>query len=1206
AVTLALFLLLVFLLVVYLGDDSAPKEGVTTAKISVSEGEVVVSQNDRAKTLRDGDELIVDAAGLGMNPTPSSQIASLTASKPTDQDIISTTSDIRDHNAQQTEFWVIGYVTTEDGKAIAESRVSADEIEQTDSVYTDERGYYVLSLAAPGDYTLRSIPPGAYLGASASVSLTEEATTVIKNITHSIAPLAIRGKVVNRETSTPIQGAEIRAWSPKYPEQRSIKATSGPDGEFALRCAGKGIFQLCVSAKGYIPYNPSLSLSSDDPLVNIQVDEQTKENEYIVKLTPGFTVIVRVFDDNARPIENAEVSIYLSEEQVRTPKGETDGKGECVFDTLPKVSAAAGVRKESYGEALSNTFEPGTTDNPTLVDITLRKPGSLSGRVIDQYGDPVAGRNIFAHYDQVRERSAGVIGTAPSMQNTTDADGGYSWNRFGEGLYTIGVMSENGMSFETEKKVVMKAGEKRTGFDIVIERGDESIRGLVVDENREPIADASVFIMQLFRENQTISQNFEEFTSNEKGEFYVSNLKECDRLIIEVKSEGYSPYKYNGDMRSTIVATLKRSGSIQGAVLDKVTRQPVPEASVQLTGSNANSGEEPKATTNENGVFLFDDVAFGYYLLVTEANGYARTHGPRLTVQPGELAKDLLIELNPGNTFAGILVDTNGNPVPGATIALSSNTDRKYRNLMGVPVAIVPPEEAVSASDGAFQLSNLPSQGDTLLISQKGFTPTQFVVTPDFLNGPPVRITIAAGGTIEGRVLDSDEKPVTGIGIVTSNYPENLYSYETTTDEKGEYRFEHLPAHPFLVIKFGKQMGADMDYKRVTVEEGKVVRADFGDGAVIQGTLYRGDTPAPGQQIKLIQADMLSKEFQLTTYSSDSWSGKGTYRFTGVPAGEYMILFTTDPKKPSLHFYNTEGMQPVTVRQSQKEYQIDLYAQTYQIAGIVSERENGKPISGAEVKLLKSQEGIGSIQLVQEAKTDDQGAFALYPPAPGTFRAVASKEGFDSGSVDVSISPKSEAGVTVPRVAADIALTPVDTSIKVLLSLEGQPWSAPKMRFQIWRDGFINEIPYKSLPDQEGVHLLEGLEPRVMTLIINADTNSRFFRAYSQPIRLSKGQTAVLSLQLCEIMRYMVRLLPSDGAEILGPVQVNIGGIPPTAQTPEYIGSPNSFMMEVPFGNHSVRIKVPGYKPIQCIPEEIAIPGRWPNRAELLLELEKE
>jgi hypothetical protein len=127
------------------------------------------------------------------------------------------------------------------------------------------------------------------------------------------------------------------------------------------------------------------------------------------------------------------------------------------------------------------------------------------------------------------------------------------------------------------------------------------------------------------------------------------------------------------------------SGSIQGQVVDAKTGGPVRFATVWLLGPGSSSMMAPasfipvgmgtpshraETTADEQGRFVFKEVAPGGYVLGSRRDGYAITvYGPTtptrtlVTVKEGETASGLVIQMPPTGVIAGKVLNEKGEPI---------------------------------------------------------------------------------------------------------------------------------------------------------------------------------------------------------------------------------------------------------------------------------------------------------------------------------------------------------------------------------------------------------------------------------------------------------------------------------------------------------------------------------------------------------------
>ncbi len=111
-------------------------------------------------------------------------------------------------------------------------------------------------------------------------------------------------------------------------------------------------------------------------------------------------------------------------------------------------------------------------------------------------------------------------------------------------------------------------------------------------------------------------------------------------------------------------------GTIEGRVTNSITGEPISGATLHLYAVNGR-GLPPvgpqTGSSQGDGLFHFDSVPEGSYLIVAQASGFTdmRGFGPRqrLTVSGGQQITGIVIALSPQGSISGKVVDEDGKPV---------------------------------------------------------------------------------------------------------------------------------------------------------------------------------------------------------------------------------------------------------------------------------------------------------------------------------------------------------------------------------------------------------------------------------------------------------------------------------------------------------------------------------------------------------------
>jgi hypothetical protein len=219
----------------------------------------------------------------------------------------------------------------------------------------------------------------------------------------------------------------------------------------------------------------------------------------------------------------------------------------------------------------------------------------------------------------------------------------------------------------------------------------------------------------------------QQVVTSEGGAFKIEGLADGEYVI--------SPSKYG--FYSLMLATVKVSGdtrfdlqmfppvSLRGRVLDPEGK-PAEGIVVKLTGSGA-----PETMTNEEGVFLIEDVRPGLWKLsatpveaeLKDEERVVTTYYPSV-IEPSQAQSirvedaalsgyDIRLRTARVRTIRGVVVDAEGNPEQNATVVLFKRASVAEAVVWGLPQL---PEEKhlLAGDDGSFEFREV-AEGDWLL-----------------------------------------------------------------------------------------------------------------------------------------------------------------------------------------------------------------------------------------------------------------------------------------------------------------------------------------------------------------------------------------------------------------------------------------------------------------------------------------------------------
>ncbi|HVP45457.1 MAG TPA: carboxypeptidase-like regulatory domain-containing protein [Bryobacteraceae bacterium] len=375
-------------------------------------------------------------------------------------------------------------------------------------------------------------------------------------------------------------------------------------------------------------------------------------------------------------------------------------------------------------------------------------------------------------------------------------------------------------------------------------------------------------------------------------------------------------------------------GSLEGAVINAVTKEPVRKAQVTMVPGNV-----PPAVTDANGHFAFRKLPPGTYSLHAQhpefpvvVSGLAGTSPLTVTLAPHEKKSDLVMTLTPGASISGRVMNEDEKPVGGCAV-------QAMQFAPGPPANRLYGTRAASSDDrgeyriyglarGRYYVSvecnqPLPQAHGLVRRSSDVDLPTQRYAAQFYPDSPDPsgasRLMVPAGAsvtgidfhmhvtstvTVRGRINgDADAMSLKPRVELVSRDPllSGLARYSASLNaQTGEFRISNVPAGAYVLVALAQD-------KRRTYEAS--VPVDIGtdppqpiDLPLIPGGQFtgvielEGDPPKPAMENVHIRLIPLDAEF------SGSWpeakvGPDGTFSLSGVVAGRWCL------KAESVHGY---------------------------------------------------------------------------------------------------------------------------------------------------------------------------------------------------------------------------------------------------------------------------------------------------------------
>jgi len=596
----------------------------------------------------------------------------------------------------------------------------------------------------------------------------------------------IEGIVRDANAKTPVGGAEVEAQLARttlFGELGSHRVTAGPDGHFRITGLRPGSYTLSAHAGELLSATPTI--------VGLGVAEQV--TDIVILVGHGAAIRGVVVDDDAKPVPNIKVGLLRdNEHDVKTdPKGAfaivglapgaypiaaesddfiwtqptivelgaQDANGvtvrvhrgihlrghvepaqvcDVVLD-LAQTSGNFRFERPSASAGADGAFSVGplaagaytaTAHCPSgdegsaplaakagMGDVTIAvKPGgSLSGRVVDAKGKPVAGASVNAASGNRTEVVNGMVTSGSAA--LTGADGTFELTGLAAASYRLSVLDRGRpLPMKAAATIAIAPGEHKTGVELVVDRPDGVIQGTVTGPDGKPLADAWV----------SVDQSLEDMLASlddHPGDFHEMRVESrgdgggAPNAIAPVLTDANGHFAITGLTRAPWTVTAEaQGGKLRGRsehvkpdatiaialasvqVLTGTVHATAPPAwfSVELDGPT--STQRTFAWTD--GSFTFANVDPGAYAV--KVTSPAGTGEAQVTIGKGNASVD--ISLTSNGTIVGKLVDPDGKPLPDIGLAVVPDLgDGRLQISLNAP----PP---TSGPDGSFSVPSKPGK----------------------------------------------------------------------------------------------------------------------------------------------------------------------------------------------------------------------------------------------------------------------------------------------------------------------------------------------------------------------------------------------------------------------------------------------------------------------------------------------------------------
>jgi len=695
---------------------------------------------------------------------------------------------------------------------------------------------------------------------------------------------------------------------------------------------------------------------------------------------------------------------------------ETDEDGRFEFRGVPtSMTRALLVRHEELAGRLMLGLELEAGEHREL-DVRLQEGATLRGRVLGPDGQGLADCDVDVTL-------LGQLGPAVDelRETKTDASGAFVLEHVFTGRRVqINAKMEGLRGGRLRLSEKLRDGQEVGDLEVVVEAG-ETLRGRVTYPDGLPAEGAEVEVglditkinPQMIGARAAFMRDVEVETAAD-GTFVATGLGEGPWKVeveLDNEEEGDHPGRWSGGASTEDAGTFLdvelaglcemrgRLATASGRPLEAFRVELTLQGSGGMMGIGAKRESENFDAPEAGGAFTMDDVPPGLWEARVTAEGFSASEVLEVELPQPAGSEAPVFDLVPSAAAAGVVLDTFGDPMPGAEVSVELDLNDRISGVFsgGAP-------SVTTDHEGNFLLTGLEPGSNALVAKATGFAssePQQVeLVAGETSEG--LELTLRVGGSLAGQILGDDGEPAVGKMVVVQSMPTYAHQRILTSDADGGFHAEHLEPGRWQIVAMGNPMTgevdveggddlndmlADMKMDTVEIREGEEAWVLLGEPPAnpieVFGRVVHGGEPVTGSFLSFIPEGAAGLgDMKIVTCQDD-----GSFRVTLDQRGPYLVNVQ--------HTMGAGQENRVELRRDIPEdvasHNMTLELPGGGISGRVVDAD-GRPAAGCRVS-LSVDEGIVFGTLMgghyTEIQTDGDGNYEIDYLAPGRYRVAA-------------------------------------------------------------------------------------------------------------------------------------------------------------------------------------------------------------------------
>jgi hypothetical protein len=214
-----------------------------------------------------------------------------------------------------------------------------------------------------------------------------------------------------------------------------------------------GTYAVIINRKDSYVVGEPVKLNADEPFAEVKL-----------QMVEGVPVEIEILNPDGSPAVDAQFGLSYSTPWSNDFEGsrrETDRFGKATLEHVnPDVPGSYRITMESRRDVRPVNLPIEVSDSPSRVTIRLESGEVLTGRVVDENGDPIAGVEVYA------SRHGSGVHELIEAEGKTDAEGRFRFSNMAAAEYSLDTRSPGSIKTVTatggqEEPVEIRASLKR-------------------------------------------------------------------------------------------------------------------------------------------------------------------------------------------------------------------------------------------------------------------------------------------------------------------------------------------------------------------------------------------------------------------------------------------------------------------------------------------------------------------------------------------------------------------------------------------------------------------------------------------------------------------------------------------------------------------------------------------------------------------------